>query len=67
MTTLLMQTAFKLVSFFKNLGVDYVFDVTLGRDLALLEKYFIGSLWSMTTILCIHTQCKGVHQQIQMH
>ena len=32
------QCAFKLVSFFKNLGVDYVFDVTLGRDLALIER-----------------------------
>ena len=34
-----MQAAFKLVSFFKNLRVDYVFDVTLSRDLALLERY----------------------------
>lgn len=34
-----MQAAFKLVSFFKNLGVDYVLDTTLSRDLALLERY----------------------------
>ena len=38
MTTVWLQAAFKLVTFFKQLGVDYVFDVTFSRDLALMER-----------------------------
>ena len=61
-----IQTAFRLVSFFKSLGVNYVFDITLARDLALLERYTIN-----LNIVCYrcntmqyNKQCKGVYQQI---
>ena len=39
------QAAFKLVTFFKQLGVDYVFDVTLSRDLALMERLVCEQLF----------------------
>ena len=39
MLSVLLQTAFKLVSFLKHIGVDYVFDTTFSRDLALLERW----------------------------
>ena len=39
MLFVLLQTAFKLVSFLKHIGVDYVFDTTFSRDLALLERW----------------------------
>lgn len=34
-----VQAAGKLVSFFKQLGVDYVFDTTFAREFSLLERY----------------------------
>jgi len=33
------QAAFKLVAFFKSLGVHYVFDTTFSRDFSLIERY----------------------------
>ena len=37
--SLIKQVASKLAAFFKAIGVEYVFDTTFSKDLALIERY----------------------------
>ena len=53
---IIIQTAEKLITFFKNLGVNYITDTTLSRDFALIERYVQllegqGNVWLSTIIL----------------
>jgi len=55
-----------MVTFFKQLGVDYVFDVTLSRDLALMERLVrISQIAYQLVYKCFPPAAKSLFQDIR--